>query len=191
MRMLIMGAPGAGKGTQAPALAEHYNVPTISTGDMFRANVKNGTELGKKVEAILAAGELVPDELTDAIVADRLNQDDAAGGFLLDGYPRNLHQVEALDAYLSAKGQALDAVVFLDVDSEVLIARLLRRAELEGRADDNEETIRHRMDIYTSETKPLLDYYAAKGLLVDVDGVGEIKEVDARVIAAVEGHLAK
>lgn len=191
MRLLIMGAPGAGKGTQAPALAAHYAVPAISTGDMFRANVKNGTELGKKVEAVLAAGELVPDSLTEEIVADRLNQDDAANGFLLDGFPRNLHQVEALDAYLAAKGQALDAVVFLDVDSEVLIARLLRRAELEGRADDNEQTIRRRMDIYASETKPLLDHYAAKALLVNVNGIGTVEQVDARVLAAVKEHLAK
>lgn len=186
-----MGAPGAGKGTQAPALAAHHGVPAISTGDMFRANVKNGTKLGKKVEALLAAGDLVPDSLTEEIVADRLDQPDAANGFLLDGFPRNMHQVEALDAYLTSKGQALDAVVFLDVDPEVLITRLLRRAELEGRADDNEETIRRRMDIYSSETKPLLDHYAAKGLLVDVNGIGSVEEVDARIQVAVKEHLAK
>ncbi|EPH07105.1 adenylate kinase [Propionibacterium sp. oral taxon 192 str. F0372] len=186
-----MGAPGAGKGTQAPALAAHHGVPAISTGDIFRANVKSGTELGKKVEALLAAGDLVPDSLTEEIIADRLDQPDTANGFLLDGFPRNMHQVEALDAYLTSKGQALDAVVFLDVDPEVLITRLLRRAELEGRADDNEETIRRRMDIYSSETKPLLDHYAAKGLLVDVNGIGSVEEVDARIQAAVKEHLAK
>ena len=127
-----MGAPGAGKGTQATAIAEHYRVPAISTGDMFRINIKNGTELGKKVKAIMDAGDLVPDELTDAIVVDRLNEDDAASGFLLDGYPRNMHQVEALDAYLKEHGQRLDAVISLDVDPELLTQRLLKRAEIEG-----------------------------------------------------------
>ena len=186
MRMLIMGAPGAGKGTQAGAIAEHYGIPAISTGDMFRTNIKNGTELGQKVKSIMDAGDLVPDELTDAIVADRLNQDDAAEGFLLDGYPRNMHQVQSLDEYLTEHGQALDAVVSLDVDPQLLTERLLKRAQIEGRSDDNEETIRNRMEVYTDLTQPLLDHYEKAGLLITVDGVGEIDVVRERVLAALD-----
>lgn len=184
MRLLIMGAPGAGKGTQAPGIAAHYGIPAISTGDIFRANVKNKTPLGQQVEAIMAAGDYVPDALTEQIVADRLDQPDAAAGFLLDGFPRTLHQVASLDAYLADHGTALDAVLSLQVDTEALIARLLKRAQLEGRADDNEQTIRHRMAVYEQDTKPLLDHYAAQGLLVTVDGDGEIAEVSARAVAA-------
>ena len=186
MRLLIMGAPGAGKGTQATAIAEHYRVPAISTGDMFRTNIKNATELGKKVKAIMDAGDLVPDELTDAIVVDRLNEDDAASGFLLDGYPRNMHQVEALDAYLKEHGQQLDAVISLDVDPELLTQRLLKRAEIEGRTDDNEETIRNRMKVYSSQTEPLLEHYRSAGILAPVDGVGEIDEVRQRIFATLD-----
>ncbi len=188
MRLLIIGAPGAGKGTQASSIAEHYAIPAISTGDIFRANIKNGTELGRKVKAIMDAGDLVPDEVTDEIVVDRLGQPDAAGGFLLDGYPRNLHQVGALDDYLGSKGLALDAVVSLEVDPELLTARLLKRAEIEGRADDNEETIRNRMDVYTSQTAPLIDHYRQSGILVPVDGVGEISEVRERIFAALDAR---
>lgn len=186
MRMLIMGAPGAGKGTQAGAIAEHYDIPAISTGDMFRTNIKNGTELGQKVKSIMDAGDLVPDELTDAIVADRLNQDDAADGFLLDGYPRNMHQVQSLDEYLTEHGQTLDAVLSLDVDPQLLTERLLKRAQIEGRSDDNEETIRNRMEVYTDLTQPLLDHYQKAGLLITVDGVGEIDVVRERVLAALD-----
>lgn len=188
MRMLIMGAPGAGKGTQASAVAERHGVPAISTGDMFRANIKEGTELGRKVKAIMDAGDLVPDELTDAIVVDRLNQPDAAEGFLLDGYPRNMHQVEALDSYLSEHGESLDVVISLDVDPELLTQRLLKRAEIEGRSDDNEETIRNRMKVYTAQTEPLLDHYRKAGVLVEVDGVGEIDEVRERILKALESR---
>ncbi|AXE38149.1 adenylate kinase [Acidipropionibacterium virtanenii] len=188
MRLLIIGAPGAGKGTQATAIAEHYGIPAVSTGDIFRANINNGTELGRKVESIMDAGELVPDEVTDAIVVDRLGADDAADGFLLDGYPRNLSQVTALDTYLSSEGLALDAVVSLEVDPELLTARLLKRAEIEGRADDNEETIRNRMAVYTSQTAPLIDHYRQVGLLVPVDGVGEIAEVRDRIFAALDAR---
>ncbi|WP_257477115.1 adenylate kinase [Acidipropionibacterium jensenii] len=188
MRLLIIGAPGAGKGTQASSIAEHYGVPAISTGDIFRANIKGGTELGKKVKAIMDAGDLVPDEVTDEIVVDRLDQDDAINGFLLDGYPRNLHQVEALDSYLTANGQQLDAVISLEVDPELLIGRLLKRAEIEGRSDDNEETIGNRMAVYTSQTAPLIDHYAQAGLLVPVDGVGGIAEVRTRIIDALDAR---
>ncbi|MCI1747396.1 MAG: adenylate kinase [Acidipropionibacterium sp.] len=188
MRLLIIGAPGAGKGTQASAIASHYGVLAISTGDIFRANIKGGTELGKKVKAIMDAGDLVPDEVTDEIVVDRLGQPDAVGGFLLDGYPRNLHQVSALDTYLSGKGESLDAVISLEVDPELLTARLLKRAEIEGRSDDNEETIRNRMSVYSSQTEPLIDHYRQAGLLVPVDGVGEISEVHDRIVAALDAR---
>ncbi len=184
-----MGAPGAGKGTQAPGIAEHYGIPAISTGDIFRANVKQKTELGLQVSAIMAAGDYVPDELTEKIVADRLDQADAAAGFLLDGFPRTLHQVQALDDYLSAHDQKLDAVLSLTVDSEALIQRLLKRAQLEGRADDTEETIRHRMEVYERDTKPLLDHYREQGLLISVDGDGSISEVSERAFAALDGAV--
>ncbi|WP_341730245.1 adenylate kinase [Brooklawnia sp.] len=187
MRLIIMGAPGAGKGTQAPGIAAHYGIPAISTGDIFRSNVKQKTELGLQVEAIMAAGDYVPDELTEQIVADRLDQDDAAPGFLLDGFPRTLHQVAALDDYLAAHDHQLDAVLSLTVDSEALIQRLLKRAQLEGRADDTEETIRHRMEVYERDTEPLLDHYRDRGLLVEVDGDGQVAEVAERAVAALDG----
>jgi adenylate kinase len=187
MRLIIMGAPGAGKGTQAPSIATHYGIPAISTGDIFRANVKQKTPLGLKVEAIMAAGDYVPDELTEQIVADRLDQDDAQSGFLLDGFPRTLHQVGALDDYLAERGHQLDAVLSLTVDTEALIPRLLKRAQIEGRADDSEETIRHRMDVYQQDTSPLIDDYRDRGLLIEVDGDGQIAEVSERIFAALSG----
>ena len=187
MRLIIMGAPGAGKGTQAPSIATHYGIPAISTGDIFRANVKQKTPLGLKVEAIMAAGDYVPDELTEQIVADRLDQDDAQSGFLLDGFPRTLHQVGALDDYLAERGHQLDAVLSLTVDTEALIQRLLKRAQIEGRADDSEETIRHRMDVYQQDTSPLIDDYRDRGLLIEVDGDGLIAEVSERIFAALSG----
>lgn len=191
MRLLIMGAPGAGKGTQAVGIAGHYAIPAISTGDIFRANVKEGTELGQQVSAIMAAGNYVPDELTERIVTDRLDQPDAAAGWLLDGFPRTLRQVEALDRHLAERSESLDAVICLEVDPEDLIARLLRRAEIEGRADDTEETIRHRMDVYIESTRPLLDAYGSRGLLVRVDGNGTVEEVGARIAAAVDSFVAR
>ena len=187
MRLIIMGAPGAGKGTQAPSIATHYGIPAISTGDIFRANVKQKTPLGLKMEAIMAAGDYVPDELTEQIVADRLDQDDAQSGFLLDGFPRTLHQVGALDDYLAERGHQLDAVLSLTVDTEALIQRLLKRAQIEGRADDSEETIRHRMDVYQQDTSPLIDDYRDRGLLIEVDGDGQIAEVSERIFAALSG----
>ncbi|MFT8396675.1 adenylate kinase [Propionibacterium sp.] len=189
MRLLIMGAPGAGKGTQAVGIAAHYGVPAISTGDIFRSNVKNGTPLGKQVDAIMKAGNYVPDELTEQIVADRLDHPDAGAGFLLDGFPRTMHQVDALDDYLDKHGKALDAVICLDVEPEDLIARLIKRAEIEKRPDDNEETIRHRMDVYLESTRPLLDAYEGRGLLVKVDGNGSVEEVSTRIAAAVDSAV--
>ncbi len=186
-----MGAPGAGKGTQAPGIAEHYGIPAVSTGDIFRANVRNKTPLGQQVAAILAAGDYVPDELTEQLVSDRLDQPDAAGGFLLDGFPRTMHQVDALDEYLASRGQRLDAVLVLAVEPEDLIQRLVKRAQIEGRSDDNEETIRHRMQVYLQETLPLIDFYAERGLLIEIDGDGEITEVRRRVIHALRDSVVE
>lgn len=190
MRLLIMGAPGAGKGTQARDVAAHYRIPAISTGDIFRSNVAAGTPLGRQVDQILKAGEYVPDELTEQIVIDRLEQPDAANGWLLDGFPRTLHQVDALDDYLDRRHQQLDAVISLEVDPEELITRLLKRATIEGRADDNEQTIRHRMQVYMESTQPLLDTYGSRGLVLRVDGVGTVEEVGARIIAALDTRMA-
>lgn len=184
MRLIILGPPGAGKGTQASRIAEHYEIPAISTGDIFRANIKNETELGKQVKEILASGGYVSDEITNAIVADRLQEEDAAGGFLLDGYPRTTAQVAALDEMLAQSGQAVDKVLELVVDDEIVVDRLLKRAELEGRADDTEEVIRERMALYHRETQPLSSAYDQRGLLVTVDGVGEVDEVAQRIVAA-------
>ena len=180
-RMIILGPPGAGKGTQAALIAERYGIPAISTGDIFRANIKAETELGKQVKEITASGALVPDELTNRIVEDRLAQTDAQEGFLLDGYPRNLGQVEALDTMLRATGQSLDVVIELVVDTEEVVQRLLKRAEIEGREDDTEEVVRHRMDVYTEQTTPLSEAYDKRGLLERVDGLGEVDEVTARI----------
>ena len=184
MRLIILGPPGAGKGTQAGRIAEHYGVPAISTGDIFRANIKNETELGKQVKEILASGGYVSDEITNAIVEDRLQQDDATSGFLLDGYPRTTAQVAALDAMLAKSDLSVDKVLELVVDDEAVVERLLKRAEVEGRVDDTEEVIRERMAIYHRETKPLSDAYSERGLLVKVDGVGEVDEVAQRIVDA-------
>lgn len=188
-RLLIIGPPGAGKGTQASKIAETYGVPAISTGDIFRANIKGGTELGKQIQAIIESGELVSDELTNAIVADRLHQDDAAAGFLLDGYPRTVDQVHALDGML--EGDALDAVVLLEADTDEVVARLLKRAELEGRADDTEDVIRHRQTVYAEQTAPLVELFTERGILVSVDGLGAIDEVAERISAALSAKLGR
>jgi adenylate kinase len=183
MRLLIMGPPGAGKGTQAVSLAERLGAAHISTGDIFRENVRNQTELGKTAQRYMDAGEYVPDEVTNAMVKDRLAQDDAKAGFILDGYPRTVDQVDTLDAILAELGTPLDAVVELSVDSEELIQRLLKRAETSGRSDDTEEVIRHRQDVYVKETAPLIEVYSGRGILVTVDGVGSVDEVAARIDA--------
>lgn len=191
MKLLIIGAPGAGKGTQAVALAARYGVPAISTGDIFRHHISNETELGLQVKALISAGEYVPDEVTEEIVAARLSEPDAEGGFLLDGFPRTMHQVEFLDAYLREHHTWLDAVVSLDVSADELVARLLKRAQLEGRADDTEDTIRRRMEVYAGQTAPLLFHYEEVGLVVEIDGTGTLDEVQTRMFAAVDEHVAK
>ena len=186
MRLIIMGPPGAGKGTQAKFVAEHFGIPAISTGDIFRANVSQGTELGVEAKRFMDAGEYVPDEITNKMVRNRIDEPDAEPGFLLDGYPRTLAQVDELDDMLSDLGDKLDAVVALTVDQEELISRLLQRAHLEGRADDTEEVIRRRQEVYAEQTEPLVTVYRDRGLLVEIDGMGEIDAVTHRIFNELE-----
>lgn len=189
VRLLIIGPPGAGKGTQATKIAEHYGIPAISTGDIFRENIKNKTDLGLQVEKIVSSGSYVPDELTNAIVADRLQQADARSGFLLDGYPRTAEQVRALDAVLAEEGGALDAVVLLEADIDEVVARLLKRASEQGRADDTEEVIRHRQEVYAEQTQPLIDLFDARGIVVRVNGLGSVEDVSKRIADALGSQL--
>jgi adenylate kinase len=188
MRLLIMGPPGAGKGTQAQRITEHYGIPAISTGDIFRAMKHADTPLARQVRAIMESGGYVSDEITNAIVQDRLAQDDCAAGFLLDGYPRTLQQVRTLDDHLAETDRPLDAVVSLVADTDEVVIRLLKRAEIDGRADDNEETIRVRLQVYAEQTEPLLEVYRLRDLLVEVDGLGPIDEVSERIFAALDAH---
>jgi adenylate kinase len=188
MRLLIMGPPGAGKGTQAKRIAEHYRIPAISTGDIFRAMKNADTPLSRQVRAIMESGGYVSDEITNEIVKDRLAQPDCQTGFLLDGYPRTLQQVRTLDDYLAETDRPLDAVISLLADTDEVVARLLRRAAIDGRSDDNEETIRVRLQVYLEQTEPLLDVYRSRGLLVEVNGLGEVDEVSERVFAALDAH---
>lgn len=185
-RLVILGAPGAGKGTQATQVAQSYGIPAISTGAIFRDNIKNETALGLQVKEILASGAYVPDEVVNAIVRDRLDQPDAAGGFLLDGYPRTQAQVAELDDMLSAQGASLDAVLELTVDTDEVVQRLLRRAQVDGRSDDTEDVIRHRFTVYEKETAPLAALYRERGLLHQVDGMGEMDAVTKRLQAVLE-----
>ena len=186
-RLLIVGPPGAGKGTQAVRIAESFGIPAISTGDIFRANVAGETDLGLKVKAILDAGDYVPDSLTNELISDRLTEADAEQGFLLDGYPRTVQQVEFLDEFLAGRGEALAAVVQLVADRDEIVERLRRRALDQGRSDDTEEAIRHRQDVYLRETAPLIETYRDRGLLVEVDGLGSIDEVASRIDDALMG----
>ena len=183
-RLLLIGPPGAGKGTQAGILATTYAIPAISTGDIFRSNVKNETELGLQVKAIMAAGEYVPDSVTNAVVENRLAESDTGAGFLLDGYPRTPDQVHELDRMLAAQGTALDIVVLITADTDEVVSRLLKRAVVEGRADDTESVIRHRLALYEEQTAPLIDLYEKRNLVVAVDGLGAVDEVTSRIVAA-------
>ena len=187
MRIVLMGPPGAGKGTQAALIAEDLDVPHISTGEIFRANLAEGTPLGVEAKRYMEAGEYVPDEVTNSMVAARLAEQDAAGGFILDGYPRTLAQVGELDTILSGLGTALDKVVEITADTDEVVARLLNRAQEQGRADDTEEVIRRRMDVYAEQTAPLVKVYSERELLVKVDGMGSMDEVTGRLLAAL-GH---
>ena len=182
-RFLLMGPPGAGKGTQAVALAERVGGAHISTGDIFRANVQEQTDLGRTAQRFMDAGEYVPDEVTNAMVKDRLAQADAREVFILDGYPRTVDQVSTLDGILAELGTQLDGVLELVVDTEELIQRLLKRAETSGRADDAEDVIRHRQEVYTKETAPLIKVYQQRGIAIQVDGVGGVDAVAQRIHA--------
>ncbi|GAB3942456.1 adenylate kinase [Corynebacterium tapiri] len=178
MRLVLLGPPGAGKGTQAALLAEKLNVPHISTGDLFRANIGEGTPLGVEAKSYIDAGELVPTDVTARMVSARLEEEDAANGFLLDGFPRTVEQAEILTKLLAEKGLKLDGVLNFRVTEDVVVERMLAR----GRADDNEETIRTRLRVYRDETAPLIDHYGEA--LINIDAVGEVEEIHARVLEA-------
>jgi adenylate kinase len=186
MRLIIMGPPGAGKGTQAKYIAEHFGIPAISTGDIFRANVSAGTPLGVEAKRYMDAGEYVPDKVTNLMVRNRIDEPDADPGFLLDGYPRTLAQVEELDGMIKFTGHALDAVVVLTVDQDEIVQRLLQRAEVEGRADDTEEVIRRRQQVYAEQTEPLIEVYRKRGILIELDGMGEVSDVTQRIFDALD-----
>lgn len=185
MRLILMGPPGAGKGTQATRIADRYGVPAISTGDIFRANVAAATPLGITAKTYMDAGEYVPNEITDAMVRDRLTQSDCVPGFLLDGYPRTLEQVKELDTMLADLAVELDGVLILAVEPEELIQRLLQRAVVDGRADDTDAVIRRRQEVYQEQTAPLAAEYNGRGLLAEVDGTGRIDYVTDRILTAV------
>lgn len=185
MRLLFIGPPGAGKGTQATRVAERLGIPHISTGDMFRHHVSEGTELGRQVDVIMKAGDYVPDEITVAMLEERISRSDAESGFILDGFPRTTGQVEALDGLIGTSG--LDYVVVFDVDEDALVDRLLAR----GRADDTEETVRNRFRIYQDQTAPLLDIYRSRDLVVHVDGMGSMDEITERILTVLEARNAE
>ena len=182
MRLVLLGAPGSGKGTQATRLREHLQVPHISTGELLRAAVKAGTQLGQQAQAVMAAGELVSDEIVLGMLEERLTAGDTGNGFILDGYPRNLVQANALDALLGRLGQPVDIAVQLDVDTELLIDRLAGRAQAEGRADDSPDAVRNRLRVYNEATAPVVDFYRQAGRLARVDGVGGMDEVFQRIL---------
>lgn len=182
VRMLLVGPPGAGKGTQSVLLSTAFGIPAISTGDIFRANVRDETPLGVEAKGFMDRGEYVPDSLTNALVADRLAHDDCKSGFLLDGYPRTLDQVRALDEVLAAQGNQLDVVVELTVNPDIVIDRIRVRSSEQGRTDDTEDVMRNRLELYARETAPLIQVYGARGILVSVDGIGLIDDVTGRIV---------
>lgn len=181
MRLLFMGPPGAGKGTQAKIIANSYNIPQISTGDILRQAIKNGTELGLKARKIMDEGGLVPDEIVIGIVKDRIKEPDALNGYILDGFPRTVQQADALKSMLAEMGQSLNAALNIDVPSEELVRRLLERAKIENRPDDTEEVIRNRLQTYQNQTLPLIEYYRKAGILKDIDGVGSLEAITGRI----------
>jgi adenylate kinase len=185
MRLVLLGAPGSGKGTQAAKLKEHFAVPHISTGELLRAEVAAGTPLGRQAKAVMDTGELVSDAILLGMLEDRLSRPDTANGFILDGYPRNLVQAGALDALLGRLGQPVDIAVQLDVGGELLIQRLAGRASESGRSDDSPDAVRNRLRVYQDQTAPVIDYYRGRGKLACVYGVGSVEEVFARILAAI------
>ena len=191
MYILLMGPPGAGKGTQAARLIEKYGIPQISTGDMFRAAIKNETPLGVEAKKYIDAGQLVPDSVTVGIVRDRLVKDDCKSGFILDGFPRTTAQAVSLDAILKELGISLDAVLNLNVPTEELVKRISERAVLENRADDNPETVQKRLAVYDESTKPLIDYYRNSGLYEEINGLQDVDAVFADIIKALTCLISK
>ena len=181
-----MGPPGAGKGTQARIVADHFGIPAISTGDIFRTNVSNGTPLGTKAQEYMDKGEYVPDEITNLMVRNRIDEPDAEPGFLLDGYPRTLSQVEELDGMIKHTGHALDASVVLTVDQDEIVARLLHRAQVEGRTDDTEDVVRRRQQVYGEQTEPLIGVYKKRGIVHEINGMGAVEEVTKRIFTALD-----
>ncbi|HET9557898.1 MAG TPA: adenylate kinase [Actinomycetota bacterium] len=188
MRIVLLGPPGAGKGTQAARVACRFNAPHIATGDIFRANVAEGTELGRAAQEYMDLGDLVPDDVVIAMVMERLASDDCASGFVLDGFPRTVNQAEALDRQLVDLGAPLHAVLCVEAGEEELLRRLAGRAAAQHRADDVEQTIRHRLEVFGIKTRPLIDYYAHRGLLVNVDAIGPIEVVTKRILDDLEGN---
>ena len=186
MKLLLIGPPGAGKGTQASKLSEVFGIPAISTGDIFRENVKNQTPLGIEAKSYMDSGEYVPDELTNKLVRDRLQNPDCVNGFLLDGYPRTADQVQELDSILTETKSKLDAVVQLTADTDEVVRRLAKRAIDQGRSDDTEDVLRNRLHVYEEQTAPLISVYESRGLLVKVDGLGEIADVTRRITEALD-----
>ena len=182
MRLVVLGPPGAGKGTQAVRLADHFACADVATGDIFRANVAEGTELGRAAQEYMDRGDLVPDEVVIAMVMERLAESDCDGGFVLDGFPRTVNQAEALDRRLAGLGTPLEAALSFDVTEEELLRRLAGRAAAQHRADDAEQTIRHRLEVFAIKTRPLIDYYRHRRLLTMVDGVGRVEEVTTRIL---------
>ena len=188
--VILIGPPGAGKGTQATVISENFGIPHISTGEIFRRNVADGTDLGQEAQKYMSSGDYVPDAVTNAMVGNRLAEPDTAAGYLLDGYPRTLDQVSELDSILAGLDKTLDAVVEITANTDEVVARLLQRAKEQGRADDTEYVIRRRMQVYAEQTEPLVAVYRDRDLLVQVDGMGTIDEVSARVIAALSDAVS-
>jgi adenylate kinase len=188
LRIVLLGPPGAGKGTQAARVACRFGAPHIATGDIFRANVAEGTELGRAAQEYMDLGDLVPDEVVIAMVMERLAADDCRAGFVLDGFPRTVEQAEALDRQLVELGSPLHAVLCFDIAEDELLRRLAGRAAAQHRADDAEQTIRHRLEVFAIKTRPLIDYYAHRGLLIPVDAIGPIEVVTKRILAALNGN---
>lgn len=186
MRLVLLGPPGSGKGTQAARLKDTLGVPHISTGDLLRAEVAAGTPLGVQAKEVMARGDLVSDQILLGMLESRLGRDDVATGFILDGYPRNTAQANALDGLLAKIGQPLDAVVQLDVATDLLVERIAGRAQAEGRADDNPESVRKRLQVYSDSTAPVIGFYEARGVLTRIDGVGSMDEITARILAALK-----